>query len=159
MIKVELIQASINLANGVIIYTFDLSFPKRRWYNCLGFHSGKTLSAVSTFIRHSGTLFLGVKEGCDPRYFDEVIDRLYSLESFARKVLTAIYNKRTVGRITSADAQRAQELFGSRVQNVLKQYKVGELHQPFGETTYDNRFYTHEGIHDFVATKDGWRKA
>ena len=41
---------------------------------------------------------------------------------------------------------------------MLKQYKPGEMHAPFGEETYENRYYYEHG-HMFLATEDGWIKA
>lgn len=146
MSKVELVQASINLSNGVIIYTFKMKYPRKHWNNHFGYHIGQTTRVETTCIGNPYKSFKEIRKECDPKDLNEIIKGIHTLSTFAAKVLTAIANKRTVGRITSADVKKAQALFGSRVQDVLKQYNIGEWHKPFPDNPK----------HNFIATEKGW---
>src|SRR5208283_243504 len=118
MTKIELVQASVNLSNGIIIYSFKLKYPKKHWANVFGYSSNETTTAEATCITNYFTFIKDVARECDPSVLNEVITKVHKYATFASKVLAAIYNKRVVGRIGKADADRAVELFGTRAQYV-----------------------------------------
>ena len=146
MTKVELVQASINLSNGVIIYTFRFKYPSLHWGRHIGHTSKKIITALATSVGDPYKTIKGVVKECHPGSLNSIIKGIHEQATFAARILTAIYNKKVFGRFGKADADRAVVLFGDRVQSVLKQYNIGESHRPV----------TVGSKHHFIATQSGW---
>ena len=162
-IKAELIQASNNLSAGTPIYTFRLTYPRKSWLDTIGlskyFEQRLTQSYVVTDTYVRG-LMRRARGEAKRDVHCALTDQINEVVAFAEKIFRATNpnNYGAAKRVTGADVQKAIDLFGPRLQEVLKQYKPGEMHAPFGEETYENRYYYEHG-HAFLATKDGWQRA
>lgn len=153
-IKAELIQASNNLATSTALYTFRLTYPRKSWLDIIGlskyFEKRLTTTVISTHTNVYMLLYCAEKFASRTTYV-ALHEQVCEIVAFAEKIFKATNpnNYGAAKRITAADINKAIALFGHRLQEVLKQYKPGEMHMPFG--VGPNHVYT--------ATEDGWIKS
>lgn len=158
--KAELIQASNNLATNVPIYTFLLTYPVKNWF--LDFFG---LSKYEFFAKRLTTSYYVT--GTDIRVMMNqaraeakrsvhcaLTDQMNEIVSFSREIFDKINPKNPGARINGYTAKKAIDLFGPRLQEVLKQYNPGEIHDPPGMSA--GHIFT--ALPDNIGLFDGWQK-
>lgn len=129
--KVELIQASNN--HGSIVYTFGFTFKQKKWF--LDKTGLSKTSWFDTTVRrvHTHTSWGWIIDRVAPfatsKDLVEACNKTDEIVLFVSHVFEALS---TSGQLSRADVQKAHRLFGASMQNVLKQYKPGDLHIPLG---------------------------
>jgi hypothetical protein len=145
-IKAELIQASNNTVANTPIYTFKLTYPKEvAVLDFLGLskYFEKWLRVEKTVTADSaGGILVGALIDASTSTCVNLHEQVCRVKALSEKVFKAVGNG---GRLSGADIQHAINLFGPRLQEVLKQYKPGEVHRP-----------TDNYAHWRVATETGW---
>jgi hypothetical protein len=129
-IAAELIQASNNIATNVPIYTFLLTYPRRSIWTFLA-NWFPSLFAERLMVRRYVTATHNILIDVDAAFsvYESLRDQVQVRRDFASYIFGAVANG---GRISGADVKKAIDLFGPNFQNVLKQYKPGEMHLPCG---------------------------
>lgn len=146
-IKAELIQASNNMSTNVAIFTFKFTYPRRSWLlEVLGIEKyferwlTKTQYVTDLFKSRAAIDFLKARASAQVLLEEQVTEAA----QFSNKIFHALNSCQT---ITGADIKQAIDLFGPRLQDVLKQYKPGEAHWPC----------TLSVNHAYTATETGWK--
>jgi hypothetical protein len=155
-IKAELIQASNNLATSIPIYTFLLTYPVNNWLlDFLGLSRFESVAKhLTTRYYITGTsirvMMNQARAEANRSVHCALTDEMNKVVAFTQDIFWATNpnNYGAAKRITSAQVKQAIDLFGTRLQDVLKQYKPGEIHAPSG--------LNHEHVYD--ATEQGWSK-
>lgn len=141
--KAELIQASNNTATNTAIFTFLLTYQRESWLDYVGL--SRFFSDRLTVRRYvTATHNFLIDAGLEVKFavYEELRTQMMERRDFARYIFSAVGRG---GRISGTDVQKAIDLFGPNFQNVLKQYKPGEMHLPPGLSADD---------HGHVATDD-----
>jgi hypothetical protein len=147
-IKAELIQGSNNTISNTPIYTFKLTYPKENAvldFIGLSKYFEKWLRVERTVTADSTAhILIEALMDASTSTCTELMDQIASTIAFTQTVFKAVGNG---GRLSGADIQHAINLFGPRLQEVLKQYRPGEVHRPTGNDA-----------HWRVATETGWEE-
>lgn len=136
--KAELIQASNNLATGVPIYTFLLTYQVKHWLlDSLG------LSRFAFVAKHLTTRYYitgtnisvilnQARAEANRGVYFALKDRMRDVQDLTDGIFLSVNPNGVAKRISSVQMKKAMDLFGARLQDVLKQYKPGEVHSPVG---------------------------
>jgi hypothetical protein len=139
MIKAELIQASNNLATHVPIFTFKFTYPKKNWLlDVLGLSKYDLFAkylVTSYYITDTDRSDLMTRPSLEANasVYRTLGNQVGEIMEFAQHIFNILYvpTDGTPSRMLSvADVNKAMQLFGPRLQDVLKQHKPGEMHLP-----------------------------
>jgi hypothetical protein len=146
-VKATLIQASNNISTGVPIFTFRFTSTTKFWLlEKLGI--GRWFDRwLNGELVATGTDTKGLfKHVANVFSFGEIIQLEQQVREVRLLTERVFQATRGNGRITGVDIQKAVDLFGKNLQDVLKQYRTGECHRPPGVGAG----------HRAVACSDGW---
>ncbi len=163
--KATLIQASNNIATGKPIFTFKLEYPivRRFWRRFFNLEPKQTIEYHTVTRVNMLTSDILTNKKVSLNNSLALVHQVEKLSEFVVHIFDCLESK-SKNTITGADLQKAMELFGPRMNDVLKQFdpRIGGPENVHNPKINDEPYYKHryapclKSNEDGYDCKDGW---